>query len=259
MRAAILDGDWRPYSKTIEFKRLSFGGLSMLKRSILAQTAIGTAVAAMSLTTLLAAPTIAAAQSSVDVPVPPRSDAPPPSYDNRAYDNRAYPQSQGSNTQADRDYARQRAEYDRRYAEWARQNCESKKSGSTAFGAITGGILGAVVGSQLSGRGDRTAGSLIGGGLGAVAGGAIGSSSADRCEGYAPARDAYGYGPPPPRGYYGDQPPPVDYYGPPPASGYYGPEVVYEGPPPVVYAPPYYGYGFGVFVGPRWGGGWRRW
>ncbi len=238
----------------------------MSKRSILAQTALGTAVAAMSLTTLLAAPTLAAAQSSVDVPVPPRSDAPPSSYDNRAYDNRAYPQSQGSSTQADRDYARQRAEYDRRYAEWARQNCESKKGGSTAFGAITGGILGAVVGSQLSGRGDRTTGSLIGGGLGAVAGGAIGSSAGDKCEGYGYApREAYGYGPPPQGGYYRDQAPPADYYGPPPASGYYGPEVVYDAPPPVVYAPPYYGYGgygFGVFVGPRWGGGWghhRRW
>ncbi len=239
----------------------------MLKRSILAHTAVGTAVAAMSLTTLLAAPSLAAAQSSVEVPVPPRADAPPPSYD-RSYDNRAY--AQAPSGQADRDYARQRAEYDRRYADWARQNCEANKGGSTAFGAIAGGILGAVVGSQLSGRGDRTAGSLIGGGLGAVAGGAIGSSAGDKCHerydhAYAP-QQAYGYGPPqgapppPAQGYYG-APPPAGYYdAPPPPAGYYGPPpaVVYEAPPPVVYAPPYYGYGLGVFVGPGWGGGWSR-
>jgi hypothetical protein len=240
----------------------------MLKRSILARTALGAAAAAMSLTSLLAAPTLAAAQS-VDVPVPPRTDAPPPSYgpQNQGYggqQDQGYAQ-QGSNSQAERDYARQRAEYDRRYADWARQNCEAKKGGSTAFGAIAGGILGAVVGSQLSGRGDRTAGSLIGGGLGAVAGGAIGSSAGDKCpEGYAYApRGASGYyGPPPPQGPPG--PPPRYYddgygYGPPPPPpyGYDDAPAVYEAPPPVVVAPPY--YGFGLFVGPRWGGGgWRR-
>ena len=133
----------------------------MLKRSILARTAVSTGAVAMSLAALLAGPSMAFAQSSVDVPVPSRSDAPPPppqSYDNRAYDNRAYDQPQGSNAQADRDYQRQRAEYDRRYAEWARENCHAQNGGSTAFGAIAGGILGAVVGSQLSGRGDRTTG-----------------------------------------------------------------------------------------------------
>ena len=240
----------------------------MLKRSILAQTAVGTAVAAMSLTTLLAAPSMAAAQSSVEVPVPPRGDAPPPPSYDRNYDNRAY--AQAPNAGSDREYARQRAEYDRRYAEWSRQNCEANKGGGTAFGAIAGGILGAVVGSQLSGRGDRTTGSLIGGGLGAVAGGAIGSSAGDKChEGYGRGYDrayapqqAYGYGPPqgapPPSGYYGAAPPPAGYYDGPPPAAYYGPPpaVVYDAPPPVVYAPPYYGYGVGVFVGPRWGGGW---
>ena len=44
--------------------------------------------------------------------------------DPSAYDSRAYSQPQGqpqgSNAQSDRDYQRQRAEYDRRYAEWAR-------------------------------------------------------------------------------------------------------------------------------------------
>ena len=123
----------------------------MLKRSILARTAMGTAVAAMSLTTLLSVPTLAAAQS-VDVPVPPRGDAPPPP--NYAPQNQGYaPQSQGyapqqgSNAQADRAYARQRAEYDRRYAEWERENCKAKQGGGAAFGAIAGGILGAVAAS----------------------------------------------------------------------------------------------------------------
>ena len=233
----------------------------MLKRSILARTAVSAGVAAMSLAAFVSVPSLASAQQSVDVPVPPRSDAPPPppSY-NGSYDNRAYSQAQGSNAQSDRDYQRQRAEYDRRYAEWARQNCEAKRGGSTAFGAIAGGILGAVIGSQVSGRGDRTAGSLIGGGLGAVAGGAIGSSAGDRCpEGYAAREYAYAPPPAPPQG-----PPPGGYYGPPgpPPGGYYygGPAVVYEAPPPVVYGPaPYYGgYGFGFYVGPRWGGGWHR-
>ena len=158
----------------------------MFKRSILARTALGTAAAAMSLATLLAAPVMAAAQSSVDVPVPPRGDAPPPpSYNqqNQGYSQQGqgYAGQQGSNAQTDRDYARQRAEYDRRYAEWARENCKAQSGGSGAFGAIAGGILGAVVGSQLSERGSRTTGSLIGGGIGALAGGAIGSSSGDKC------------------------------------------------------------------------------
>ena len=43
----------------------------MLKRSILARTAVSTGVAAMSLAALLVAPSMAAAQSSYDVPVPP--------------------------------------------------------------------------------------------------------------------------------------------------------------------------------------------
>ena len=116
----------------------------MLKRSIFARTAVSAGAVAMSLAALLAAPSMAAAQSSYDVPVPPRSDAPPSSYDrsydNRAYDNRAYDNrdydnrgyapSQGSNTQADRDYQRQRAEYDRRYAEWARENCHAQSGGT---------------------------------------------------------------------------------------------------------------------------------
>ncbi len=249
----------------------------MLKRSILARTAVSTGAVAMSLAALLAAPSMASAQQSVDVPVPSRSDAPPPSQ----YDNRAYDQSQGSSAQSDRDYQRQRAEYDRRYAEWARENCHAQNGGSTAFGAIAGGILGAVVGSQLSGRGDRTTGSLIGGGLGAVAGGAIGSSAgSDKCNQarqYAP-REAYGYGqsapPPPPQGgyapqggYYG-QPqgaygPPPAAYGPPPGGYYYedpGPYYYgYGGPvaygPPVVYGPPV-GVGIVIGGGRRWGHRW---
>jgi len=238
----------------------------MSKRSILARTAVGAGAAAMSLAALLAAPSMAFAQSSVDVPVPPRSDAPPPQSSDRSYDDRGYAQQQGSNAQTDRDYQRQRAEYDRRYAEWARENCHAQNGGSTAFGAIAGGILGAVVGSQLSGRGDRTAGSLIGGGLGAVAGGAIGSSAGNNCDnrGYG-QREAYGYdqAPPPPAPSGGYGPPPAG-YAPPPGAYYEAPGPYYYGTPayygPAYYGPAYYGppVGFGVVIGGgrRWGHRW---
>jgi hypothetical protein len=242
----------------------------MLKRSILARTALTAALAAVSLSSLLAAPSVAAAQSSgsVQVPVPPRGDAPPPGDDgyrdqappprDQAYGDRGYGDApngqyrdqpgdrhaQGSN----RDYDRQMAEYRARRADWERQNCQAKKTGSTVFGAIVGGTLGAIVGSQLGGRGERTEAAVLGGGLGAVAGGAIGNSSVQGCpEGYVYApQGEYAEAPPPP-------PPPPVYYAPPPA-------VVYEAPPPVYYAPPpppppY--YGVGVYYGPRWG--WRRW
>jgi hypothetical protein len=57
-------------------------------------------------------------------------------------------------------------------------------------GAIVGGAVGAIAGSTIAGRGDRTAGALIGGGLGALGGAAIDSS--DRAgRGYKAKRPKY--------------------------------------------------------------------
>lgn len=60
-------------------------------------------------------------------------------------------------------------------------------------GALVGGAIGAIAGSAIAGRGDRTAGALIGGGLGAVAGAAVGSADRDgRDYGYGYGRDYRG-------------------------------------------------------------------
>ena len=109
---------------------------------------------------------------------------------------------------------------------------QAKRSNSTA-GTLFGGILGAVIGSNLAHGGGRTGGAVIGGLAGAAIGSNVARSSADNspvCEGgqyaYAPPppppeyrrHDRYaddGYGPPPPpqyrRHHYDD-----DAYGPPP-------------------------------------------
>ncbi|HXA38061.1 MAG TPA: glycine zipper 2TM domain-containing protein [Phenylobacterium sp.] len=127
---------------------------------------------------------------------------PPPGYERpgAVYDDRAQ--------RYDRDYAD-------RYSRWAQQYCVDRRNNNTAAGAIIGGILGAVVGSNVSGRGSKTGGSIIGGALGAVAGGAIGSNSANSADC--------------PPGYYVRSGAPSFYYPPPP-----------YGPPPVAYAPEWY-------------------
>ncbi|THD54211.1 MAG: glycine zipper 2TM domain-containing protein [Phenylobacterium sp.] len=117
---------------------------------------------------------------------------PPPGYESQGavYDDRAQ--------RADRDYAE-------RYSRWAQQYCVDRRDNHTAAGAIIGGILGAVIGSNVSGRHSRTGGSIIGGALGATAGAAIGANSAESAEcppGYFIRTGAPGfaYGPPPPYG-----------------------------------------------------------
>lgn len=54
-------------------------------------------------------------------------------------------------------------------------------------GAVEGGLLGALAGAAVAGRGSRVGGAVIGGAVGAVAGNAIGRDSV-RCEAYP-----YGY------------------------------------------------------------------
>src|SRR4051812_22895874 len=67
--------------------------------------------------------------------------------------------------------------------------CHSEKSHAGATGAIVGGIAGAVLGSQVAGRGARTEGAVIGGVGGAVVGNQIGRHSV-RCVGYPRGRYA---------------------------------------------------------------------
>jgi hypothetical protein len=137
---------------------------------------------------------------------------PPPGYEQQGavYDDRAQ--------RYDREYAD-------RYSQWAARYCVDRRNNNTAAGAIIGGILGAVVGSNVSGRHSKTGGSIIGGALGATAGAAIGSNSANS--------------PDCPPGYYIRAGAPGFYYAPP---GY--------GPPPVAYAPDWYNPWF--FEGGVW-------
>ena len=127
---------------------------------------------------------------------------PPPGYERpgAVYDDRTQ--------RYDRDYAD-------RYSRWAQQSCVDRRDNNKAAGAIIGGILGAVVGSNVSGRGSKTGGSIIGGALGAVAGSAIAGNSTNTADC--------------PPGYYVRSGAPAFYYPPPP-----------YGPPPVAYAPEWY-------------------
>lgn len=98
--------------------------------------------------------------------------------------------------------------------------CVREREGRTGAGAVIGGALGAVAGSQLAARGRRTEGSVLGGVLGAVVGGSVGRGNASSyCEtrdydyrAVAPGYDYYGqnYG----HDRYDDRaysPPPVRY------------------------------------------------
>ena len=61
------------------------------------------------------------------------------------------------------------------------QQCERTRNGNTAAGAVFGGLLGAVLGSQVSGSGHRGDGSLVGGVIGAATGAAIANGNNSRC------------------------------------------------------------------------------
>jgi hypothetical protein len=58
---------------------------------------------------------------------------------------------------------------------WRDNPCRQERHDAGRNGTIAGGILGAIIGSQVAGRGNRTAGAVIGGGVGAVAGHQIGA------------------------------------------------------------------------------------
>ncbi|HEY3948229.1 glycine zipper 2TM domain-containing protein [Phenylobacterium sp.] len=107
--------------------------------------------------------------------------------------------------------------------------CDRDAGNRGVAGALVGGALGAVVGSQAAANHHRTDGSLLGGALGAIAGGVIGNKTAS-CNNAPP--------PPPPGPVAEAPPPPPAYDGPPPppppgyAQGYYA------APPPAVYEQP---------------------
>ncbi len=146
-----------------------------------------------------------------------------------------------------------------------RDNC----GGSTATGAIVGGLGGAFAGSQIAGHGHRSDGTLVGGLLGAAVGAAVGNNAGcNRAPPPPPPQPGYAQGydqdaypanappPPPPGNYapqsdYSQQPPPpssYDRYAPqggyaPPQGGYNQSQYDdgdegYEAPPP-----PNYDYG----------------
>jgi outer membrane lipoprotein SlyB len=63
---------------------------------------------------------------------------------------------------------------------WRSDPCRSQRHEAARTGAIAGGLIGALVGSQIAGRGSHTAGAVVGGAAGAVAGHQIGAHSVER-------------------------------------------------------------------------------
>ncbi|MDO9431490.1 MAG: glycine zipper 2TM domain-containing protein [Phenylobacterium sp.] len=73
--------------------------------------------------------------------------------------------------------------------------CQRDSTNRSTVGALLGGALGAVVGSNAAARNARTEGALLGGALGALGGGVVGNRSAACNNGYrAPPRAAYNNG-----------------------------------------------------------------
>ena len=66
---------------------------------------------------------------------------------------------------------------------WREDPCRYQRHEAARNGTVAGGLLGALVGSQIAGRGNHTAGAIIGGGVGAVAGHQVGAHSVE-CRAY---------------------------------------------------------------------------
>ena len=67
--------------------------------------------------------------------------------------------------------------------EWRGDPCRSERHEAGRTGTIAGGVIGALVGSQIAGRGNRTGGAILGGAAGAVAGHQMGAHSV-HCDAY---------------------------------------------------------------------------
>ncbi len=63
--------------------------------------------------------------------------------------------------------------------EWHGDPCRYDRHVAARNGTVVGGLVGALVGSAVAGRGNHTTGALIGGGVGAVAGHQIGAHSVE--------------------------------------------------------------------------------
>jgi len=66
---------------------------------------------------------------------------------------------------------------------WRDDPCRYERHQAGRTGTIAGGLIGALVGSQVAGHGNRTEGAIIGGAVGAVAGHNIGAHSV-QCDAY---------------------------------------------------------------------------
>jgi hypothetical protein len=91
--------------------------------------------------------------------------------------------------------------YGQRYDNRNPDRCRTLGQGRTGAGALIGGGIGAVAGSQIAARGNRTEGSIIGGVLGALIGSQVGRASNDQCRSDNYRDNAYA----PPAQYYSDR------------------------------------------------------
>ncbi|QTN21001.1 glycine zipper 2TM domain-containing protein [Brevundimonas sp. AJA228-03] len=82
-----------------------------------------------------------------------------------------------------------------------RDRCQTLSQGRTGAGALIGAGVGAVAGSQIAARGNRTEGSIIGGVLGAIIGSQVGRASNSTCQSSPYQGSAYA----PPATYYDER------------------------------------------------------
>ena len=81
--------------------------------------------------------------------------------------------------------------------------CQRERTNRGTGGALVGGGIGALAGSNIAARGNRTEGAVLGGILGAIVGARVGQTAA-ACETGQPGSYQQGYAPQPPQdGYYG--------------------------------------------------------
>jgi hypothetical protein len=183
-------------------------------------------VAASALSAVLALSIVAPAFAQPAYPPPPSGNypyappPPPPGAPPQGYGDPALNPPPGYSAQdAQRDASEQQREQDRAYAAqaeaWAQANCMRAEANRTTGGAIVGGILGAVIGSNLARGGGREGGAIIGG----LGGAALGANVAKNSQGSCPGGFAMRPGAPP-------YPVPVVVYD---APGWYNPWIWYDG------------------------------
>lgn len=142
----------------------------------------GAALAAALAMTASSLPAMAQPAYPPPPPPPDQGAGPPPGYQpGPAYGDSNVPPPEGwSPQQGNYDNSPQAQDEDARYAQavqqWSAENCVQQRNNNAAAGAIVGGVLGALVGSSIAGRGNHAAGAVFGGATGAIAGASIGAS-----------------------------------------------------------------------------------